>query len=283
LYRVRHRIAGHPLISIIIPTMGGLQGNTRTVSALARCLRSIVQKSTYRHFEIVIAEDSALPDSTVSLLEDIPHTRVSCNHEGRFNFARKVNIAARHSRGAHLVLCNDDIEVIAPEWLEALLEFSQQEGIGAVGAKLVYPDGRLQHVGIVLGVCGLAAHVLHSQPGSTPGHGASALIVRNYSAVTAACMMTRRDVFERMGGFDERFASDFNDVDYCLRARRAGYRIVYTPYARLCHLESASFGPRAWSAADMDTMRTTWAETCARDPYYNPNLSRDFSDCRVRV
>ncbi len=283
LYRMRHRIAGQPLVSIIIPTRGGTDIESPAVRTLANCLRSIVEKSTYRNYEVVVVEDETSPDTTRALLAGVPHHVVPYSAAGPFNYAHKINAAVASSRGSHLVLFNDDIEVVTPEWLEAMLEFSQQEAIGAVGARLVYPDGRLQHVGVVLGVSGMAAHALHSAPGTTAGHGASAWIVRNYSAVTAACMMTRREVFERMHGFDECFATDFNDTDYCLRIRSEGYRIVYTPYAELCHLESTSFGARMWNASDLNAMRQRWADVCANDPYYNPNLSRDDPDYRVRV
>ena len=165
--------------------------------------------------------------------------------------------------------------------MSAMLEYSQQPEIGAVGAKLSYPDGRLQHIGIVLGVGGGAAHAFHQHAGASPGYASSAVSVRNYSAVTAACMMTRRDAFDAVGGFDEQLAVDFNDVDYCLRLRRAGYRIVFTPFATLYHHESASFGVRRQDLAGLVEMRRRWSDVIDRDPYYNPNLTRDFPDFRI--
>lgn len=283
LYRVRHRIAGEPLVSIIVPTRGGTEPGRVTVRSLANGLRSIVGKTTYKNYEIVVAEDSPTPEATRALLAGVPHRFLPYASVGPFNYAHKINTAVAASRGAHLVLLNDDIEVITPEWIEAMLEFSQQEAIGGVGAKLVFPDGRLQHVGVLLGVSGMAAHALHGAPGTTPGHGASAWVIRNYSAVTGACMMTRRDIFDRMRGLDERFPTDFNDTDYCLRVRSEGYRIVYTPYAELCHLESTSYGARIWRTSDLQEMRRRWADVSANDPYYNPNLSRDDPDYRVRA
>src|SRR5439155_4683245 len=144
--------------------------------------------------------------------------------------------------GEHLVIFNDDLEVITSEWLTALLEYSQQPAIGAVGAKLLFPDGRLQHIGMVLGVCGGAAHAFHCAPPGSGGYYSSAKGARNYSAVTGACMMTRRNVFEQVGGFNEKLAIDFNDIDYCLRVRQDGYRIVFTPYAELYHYDSGTLG-----------------------------------------
>jgi len=284
LYRIRHRIAGRPLVSIIIPTNGRPRKvGGRTVDLLTNCVKSVVQKTTYQNYELVVADDGHLGAAAEALLESVPHRRVRFEWTGQFNYARKLNAAVRHARGDHLLLFNDDIEIITPDWIEAMLEYSQQPAIGAVGAKLLYPDGRLQHIGVVMGVCGMMAHAFYRHPGSSAGYGGSALIVRNYSAVTAACMMTRRAVYERLNGFDERFTCDFNDTDYCLRLRQEGYRIVYTPHAELCHLEAASFGARTWNAHDLEAMRRAWGDVCERDPYYNPHLTRDFPDYRVRV
>jgi GT2 family glycosyltransferase len=138
-------------------------------------------------------------------------------------------------------------------------------------------------MGMVMGVNGLTAHVFHGHQGSIAGYGSSAHIVRNYSSVTAACMMTRREIYERLGGFETRFQFDFNDVDYCLRVRRLGYRIVFTPYTELYHLEWATWGGRGWHKEEVDYMAEAWADVCADDPYYNPNLSRDHVDYRPRV
>jgi GT2 family glycosyltransferase len=134
---------------------------------------------------------------------------------------------------------------------------------------------------MVLGVAGLAAHAFHQYPGVSAGYAGSAIIARNYSAVTGACLMTRRRVFDEVGGFDERFPVDFNDVDYCLRLRRADYRVVFTPWAQLYHHESASFGVRRQDLAGLAEMRRRWADVIDRDPYYNPNLTRDFPDFRI--
>jgi GT2 family glycosyltransferase len=222
-----------------------------------------------------------LPDSTLAALAGTRHRIVTRERLGLFNFSASINAGAAAAAGEHLVLFNDDLEVIAPEWLTAMLEYSQEPGVGAVGAKLVYPDGRLQHIGIVLGVVGVAAHAFHQHPGVSPGYGGSAMMARNYSAVTAACMMTRRSVFDEVGGFDERLPTDFNDVDYCLRLRRAGYRVVYTPWAQLYHHESASFGARQHDWNELAEMRKRWAPIIDNDPYYNPNLTRDFPDYRI--
>jgi GT2 family glycosyltransferase len=282
LFRVKRRIAGQPLVSLVITTddrSREVQG--RVIPLLPHLLRSIVSKTAYANYEIVIADNGRLSDSTRDLLATIPHRRAQYTINGPFNFAHKLNFAARHATGEHLVILNDDIEVVSSEWLTALLEYSQDPAIGAVGAKLLYPDGRLQHIGVVLGVCGVAAHAFHQFPGHHPGYAGSSMGPRNYSAVTGACLMTRRAVFDQLGGFNEGLAIDFNDIDYCLRVRQAGYRIVYTPYAELYHLESGTISDRTWNPAETEYMKATWAGVLARDPYYNQNLTREFPDYRL--
>jgi GT2 family glycosyltransferase len=283
VYRVRHGIVDRPLVSIIIPTAGRLREvGGRTVDVLANAIRSIVQQTSYENYELVIVADrDGLPETTRRALDGTRHEVLRFERFGLFNFSAKINAGAAAARGDHLLLFNDDLEVISGEWLTAMLEYSQLPAIGAVGAKLLYPDGRLQHIGIVLGVAGIAAHAFHQHPGVSQGYGGSAIMVRNYAAVTAACLMTRRQAFEHVGRFDERFPIDFNDVDYCLRLQRAGYRVVFTPFAQLYHHESASFGTRQHDLGAMTEMRSRWGAIIDRDPYYNPNLTRDFPDYRL--
>ena len=283
LYRVRYKISNRPRVSLVVLAGGGTRDvGGRQIDLLANTIRSIVRKTTYREYELVVVDSGLLPPESVQVLQSVPHRRLSFPHDGPFNFSRKVNFAVSEAAGPHVVLLNDDLEVIASEWLTAMLEFSQQPEIGAVGARLLFPDGRLQHVGMLVGVGGVAAHPLHMFPGSHTGYFGSAITVRNCSAVTAACLMTRKAVFEEVGGFDEGLAIDFNDVDFCLKIRRAGYRIVYTPYAQLYHLESSSIGGRIQNPAELERMRLRWTdELTAGDPYYNPNLTRDFLDYRL--
>ena len=282
LYRVRRRIRGRPLVSIVIPTAGRPRDvNGTPVDLLAQAIRSVVEKTSYDAYEfIIVADEAGVPATTTSALAGTRHTVLAFARLGLFNFSAKINAGVAASSGEHVLLFNDDLEVIAPEWLSAMLEYSQEPAIGAVGAKLLYPDGRLQHIGMVLGVAGLAAHAFHQHPGVSAGYAGSAIMPRNYSAVTAACLMTRRGVFDEVGRFDERFPIDFNDVDFCLRVRSAGYRVVFTPWAQLYHHESASFGVRRQDLAGLAEMRRRWGAVIDRDPYYNPNLTRDFPDYR---
>jgi GT2 family glycosyltransferase len=281
MYRVRRAIHGEPLVSIVIPTTGRPHGSRGDL--LAQCLRSL-EKTEWRRFEVIVATDNReLGAAARHALERLPHTVFDYSASGPFNFSHKVNQAVRSARGEHVLLFNDDLEVTSADWLRPLLELSQIPDVGAVGAKLVYPDGRLQHVGILIGVCGLAAHAFHRSPGSTTGYFGSVGVVHECSAVTAACLMTRKAVFEQVGGFDEALPVDFNDVDFCLRLRAAGYRIVFTPYAELTHHESASFGRRVQSSVESSRMRERWGSVLERDPYYNPNLSKLFSDYRLQL
>ena len=284
LFRIKRRITGTPLVSIIIPTAGKLKDDgTGPADLVAEAISSVARKTAYRHYEfIVIADETGVQPTTRQALAGTRHQVLTHRSPGRFNFSRKINEGVAAAAGEHILLFNDDLEVIDEEWLSAMLEYSQDPAIGAVGPKLLYPDGRLQHVGMILGVSGIAAHAYHQHPGTLAGYFGSVIGPRNYSAVTGACLMTRRAVFDQVGGFDETFPIDFNDVDYCLRVRRAGYRIVYTPYARLFHHESASFGARQQDPEGIAEMKRRWANEIERDPYYNPNLTREFPDYRLR-
>ena len=192
-----------------------------------------------------------------------------------------MNQGAALARGEHLLFLNDDVEVITPDWLERMLEFSQQPAVGAVGATLFFPGGRFQHAGVaVLG--GRPLHPFYSHRGDHPGYFNGLLTPRNCSAVTGACLMTRADVFHSAGGFDERFPLNYNDVDYCLRIISAGRRVVCTPHARLYHHELGT-RPAEVRPAEWDAFLRRWGAAWAEDPYYNPNLSTEHFDYRIRA
>ena len=285
-WRVRYEVLGDPLVSILIPTDGRVaSGRGGSRDLLLGCVRSIVEKTSGVRYELVIVDNGRLSPAVLDYLRGVPHRRVTYSAPGPFNFAAKVNFAARHAEGEHLLLLNDDTEVRSAEWARAMLEFSQQQGVGAVGAKLFYEDGRIQHVGVVLGIGGGACHVFAGQPGNTPGYYGSAYVIRNYSAVTGACCMTPRTVFEEVGGFDELFARDFNDVDYCLRVVARGYRVVGTPFAQLYHYEGATFGSREHivDPAEISALSERWGSVIAADPFYNPNLTRSALDYSLRL
>ncbi len=277
LFRVRNRIRDNPLASLCILASGreATVAGRGTINLLENFVRSIVDLTRYPNYEIVVVDDGTLPESTRQTLRGLPYRSVSfSNSQGPFNFAKKANFAFRQARGRYIVLLNDDMEVISGEWLEAMLEPLQQDAVGVVGAKLLFPDETIQHAGVVLGVNGGAAHVYHGYSGGTVGYNAFTHVIRNYSAVTAACMATRIDVLQATGGFDEEFAVDYNDIDFCLSAIEQGYRIVYTPYAELYHFERTSLPRTKQDRKEVELFRNRWAHYLQHDPFYNPNLTR---------
>ena len=279
-FRVRHRIHGDPLVSILIPTRGQASHNSPDVEELLfRCVRSLVNKTDYGNYELLIAYNNSLDPDITAFFEHRPHRLLNYPLSGPFNFPHKLNWMARQAQGEHLVIFNDDLEVISPDWLTALLEFSQQEEIGAVGSKLLYPDGRLQHIGMVLGINGYPAHLFHQAPAGHPGYMAHANLIRNYSAVTGAALMMRHALFDDMGGLGEEFPVDYNDTDLCLRLLQKGYRIVYTPYSLLYHHESAALSTGRLNKDATNLFRQRWKDILANDPLYNRNLTKTRLDC----
>jgi GT2 family glycosyltransferase/glycosyltransferase involved in cell wall biosynthesis len=285
LHRVRYRINGSPLVSLCIPTndqSADIEGRGH-INLLENFLRSIVAKTEYRNYEMLIVDRGNLSGRTRKALRDIPHRLISHPHKRRpFNFSERANYLFKHAEADYIVLLNDDLEVISPGWLSALLEHIQRPEIGVVGARLLFPNDRIQHVGVVLGVNQGAAHVYHNYPASLVGYNGFTHMVRNYIAVTGACLATRKDVIRTVGGFDTQFPIDYNDIDYCLRARECGYRIVYTPYAELYHFEGQSAARRAPDPTATTLFRERWKKYIENDPYYNPNLTRNALDYSIQ-
>jgi hypothetical protein len=243
-------IRERPLVSILIPTDGAIiQGLRGPQDLIANCRRSIVEKSTYSNYEILIAHNGRISPGIPSVHYRSP---------GKFNLAHKWNFLIDQARGDYLILLNDDTEVIEPDWIQALLEFAMRPDVGVVGPKLHFPDGRIQHAGIVFGLATLCGHVFMGHPHDCPGTAHA----REFSAVTAGCLMMRRG--ERL---DERFPGTF-DVDLCLRMGKRGLKVVYTPWSRLFHLESATFrltGPGYFH--ELMRFRRRWPD-CLPDPFY---------------
>ncbi|MBI4890192.1 MAG: glycosyltransferase [Acidobacteria bacterium] len=282
-FRVRYRVVGRPKASLVIVASNqaaDLPGRGRVV-LVENFVRSIHAKTEYRNFEVVISHDGNLKASTVDALSSMGCRLVQYERpEGAFNFAHKANWSLRQAESELLVLLNDDMEVIRQDWLSSLLEYAQQPWIGAVGGRLLFGDGRVQHVGMVLGVNEGAAHIYHGFSREFVGYNGYTHMVRNYSAVTGACLATRKSLFEEMGGFDEDFRVDYNDTDYCLKLVDAGYRIVYTPYCELYHFEGRSLKRTKQDPEEVARFKQRWSRYLAADPYYNVNLSRvrlDFS------
>lgn len=277
-YHVRRRILGAPTVSVIIPF--------RDQAAMTvTCLDSLERDPGYPIHEVVLVDNGSTEPETMALrrqLVDRPSTRL-LDHPGPFNWAAINNEAAATCDSDMLLFLNNDIEAMASGWLAAMVELAQREDTGPVGARLLFPDGTIQHAGVVLGLSGVAGHLFVSKPSDVPAYFAWDRMVRSWSAVTAACMLVRRSVFEEVGGFDERFAVAFNDVDFCIRTGLAGYRSVYTPHAELIHYESVSRGLSGFTK-DYTLFLERWGRMLKdQDPYFNPNLSRIQPWCTLRM
>ena len=263
-----------PLVSIIIPTRDRAE-------LLQRCVESIQSRTEYRPLEIIIVDNGSVEPETLDFFRAIEQENVRVIPEGiPFNYSRLNNRAAADARGEVLVFLNNDTEIDEAGWLTEMTSHAVRAEVGAVGARLWYPDGTLQHGGVILGLGGVAGHAFPHIPRGHPGYFNRAMLQQNCAAVTGACMAVRKSVFDELGGFDEEnLGVTFNDIDFCLRLTQRGYRVVWTPYANLIHHESASRGhqrtreeQREFERA-VDYMHQTWAEELLHDPFYNPNLS----------
>jgi glycosyltransferase involved in cell wall biosynthesis len=275
--RVKRKILGHPLISIIIPFKD-------RADLLRKCIFSVLEKSTYDHFEIIGINNKSTEKQTFALMEELTKKdhRVKFYHFAEdFNYSKINNYGVSLAKGEHLILLNGDTEVISKDWMESMLEHSQRSEVGAVGAKLYYPNNTIQHAGVILGLNkGVADHIYKGLPISDSGYFNRASIIQNLSAITAACLMVKKKLYEDMQGLEENhFRVSFNDIDFCLRLREAGYLNVFTPYAELYHHESVYRGAddtveklkRAEQEADSLLQRHSWF-LLKGDPYHNINL-----------
>lgn len=280
-YRISYHIKDEPLVSILIP-------NKDHVSDLDLCIQSIRTKSTYSNWEILIIENNSTDPETFAYYERIQaaDSRIRLvTWDGPFNFSAINNYGAKFACGSHILLLNNDVEIISEDWLEQMVMFSQRKDVGAVGAKLYYPDGSIQHGGVIIGIANLAGHSHKCIAGTESGYMGRLKLIQNYSAVTGACLMVRKDVWNQINGLDESFVVAMNDVDFCLRIRKAGYLIVWTPYAELYHYESKSRGyedtpeKKARFEGEVNRFRARWADILkAGDPYYNANLTLERED-----
>lgn len=263
-----------PRVSLIVPTRDGLH-------LLKRCVDSILTLTTYGNYEIVIVDNQSSDPGTLQYLREVvadPRVRV-LEYDRPFNYSALNNYAVRQTSGDLVGLVNNDIEVITPDWLQVMAGHALRPEIGVVGAMLYYPDDTIQHAGVVLGMHGVAAHPYCGKPRGYPGQMGRARLTQAMSAVTAACLLVRRTVFDEAGGLDESLRIAFNDIDFCLRVRRLGYRNVWTPFAELYHHESATRGhedspeKQARFAGEVELMRRKWGDELAADPAYSPNLT----------
>lgn len=285
MFRTRYCWQEQPLISIIIP-------NKDHVEDLRKCMESIEQKSLYRNFEFVVVENNSTEEETFQYykeLEQRENVQV-VYYKGGFNFSKINNFGATYAKGEYLLLLNNDTEIINPECLEEMLGYCMREDIGIVGAKLCYNDDTIQHAGVVIGFSGIAGHAFIESSRYDTGYMGRIMCAQDYSAVTAACMMTKKSVFNAVGGLTEELEVAFNDIDYCLKVRELGKLVVYNPYAELYHYESKSRGmedtPEKVERFNSEVAKfcERWEEILRRgDPYYNPNLTLDKADFSLRV
>ncbi|AWV06418.1 hypothetical protein C9I47_0697 [Lysobacter maris] len=274
-YRVRWPIPEPaPLVSLVVPTRD-------RVELLRVCVESILERTSYRNFELVVVDNGSTDPESLAYLASLTAANRAkvLRYDEPFNYSRINNWAVQQARGEILALINNDIEVISPDWLGEMVSHAIRPGVGAVGAMLYYPDETIQHAGVILGIDGVAAHIYSGMPRGYPGHGGRARVVQGMSAVTAACMVVSRAAYEAVGGLDEGLEVAFNDIDFCLRLGQAGYRNVWTPFAEMYHHESASRGhedtaeKKARFAGEVELMRSRWAAILQEDPAYNVNLS----------
>ncbi|NER79463.1 MAG: glycosyltransferase family 2 protein [Leptolyngbya sp. SIO1D8] len=271
-FRVRRHIQHKPLVSIVIPSAGTeLKIGTQQVCLLEQCLQSIRHSSTYQNFEIILVDGYDIPEAILESIQAPDLKLVRCDQP--FNFSQRMNLGAKAAKGEMLLMLNDDMKVVTPDWIESMLELAQQKEIAAVGAKLLFPNGRLQHAGVVI-LAGNPSHAFYNGAGQFAGYYCSNIVTRNYLGVTGACLMMRKSVFEELGGFDESFPLNYNDVVLCLQAHQAGYRNVFTPFAELIHYESVSRETKL-KPGELERLHSYFEDTdyMLNDPYYNPNLS----------
>lgn len=300
IFKIRYEIIGNPKISIVI-------ANKDHAEDLKRCIRSIYEKSTYDNWEIIIVENNSEEAGTWAYYkeltgQDIRHGQavsedgkvkgVVYESNGTFNYSAVNNFGVSFADGAYILLLNNDIEVITVNWLEELLMYAQREDVGAVGAKLYYADKTIQHAGVVLGLGAhrTAGHSHYKQPKANLGYMGRLCYTQNVSAVTGACLMVKKSLFEQVGGLEEAFAISLNDVDFCLKLRERGYLNVFTPFAECFHYESVSRGLDDHGEKaerynrESELFRNKWKTVLeAGDPYYNPNFSLDRSDFSLKI
>ncbi len=278
-HRVRLALRGTPKVSVVIPS-GGKRAilHDKETWFVARCVESLREQTTYPNVEVIVLYNETIEPELERLLVGHGVRLIDYRRPGPFNLADKMNHGASLATGEQIVFLNDDIEVLTPDWLQAMLEYAQQDEIGAVGAKLFFPNGRLQHGGVLI-PGGCPTHAFHAYPGFYPGYFNSQVVTRNWIAVTGACLMTRAEVFRAVGGFDLAFPLNYNDVDYCLRLRERGLRSVCTPYARLVHHESVT--KDGFFPVELEMFQTRWGEKLPDDPYYNRNFDQRGHDFRI--
>ena len=284
LYRVKYELEEKPLVSIIIP-------NKDSIKYLKTAINSVL-KSTYTNYEILIVENNSKNSKTFKyydIIQKNPKIKVIKYTEKGFNYSKINNFAVKQAKGKYIVLLNNDIKVITPDWLEEMLGICQRNEVGIVGAKLLYYDKTIQHAGVVIGMGGIAGHVNRTISEKEPGYFGRTKIINNFSAVTAACLMTKKELYEKVEGLDEKFAVAFNDVDFCMKIRKLNKLVVYTPYAKLYHYESKTRGyedtpeKKKRFESEIQLFKEKWGKELEEgDPYFNKNLDLYSEQCEIK-
>lgn len=284
MYRTHYLWKEQPLVSILIP-------NKDHVADLKKCMDSIEEKSTYRNFEFIIVENNSTEEETFAYYKEIEkrdNVRVLYYKE-EFNYSRINNFGAKEANGEYVLLLNNDTEMIEPDSIKEMLDVCMRPDVGIVGAKLIFEDNTIQHAGVIIGFGGVAGHAFIGQDRDDNGYFSRIISVQDLSAVTAACLMVRRSVFDEVEGLNEEFKVAFNDIDFCLKVRKAGYLVVYNPYAQFYHYESKSRGQEdsadkvARFQQEIGLFGERWGELLEHgDPYYNPNLTLDKADFSLK-
>ena len=285
-YEVEYTVKGRPMVSILIP-------NKDAIELLKPCVDSILTKTTYENYEIIIIENNSIKDETFSYYHEIEKNekvKIVSYEEKGFNYSKIINFGVKQANGEYIVQLNNDTELITNNWLECMLGYCQMPEIGAVGVKLYYPDKTVQHGGVLLGLGGIAGH-LHKGIGKDEyGYFSKAVSIQNVSAVTAACIMTKKEIYEEIGYMNEELAVAFNDVDLCLRIRKAGYTIIYHSFVEFIHYESKTRGEELTQEkmkrfqGEIETFEKYWKKELEQgDPYYNKNLRLDKEPYKVRT
>ena len=285
IFQIKYPINGEPLISIVIP-------NKDHVEDLRRCITSIEKKSTWKNYEIVVVENNSVEQSIRDYYKELerdPKVKI-VTYEGGFNYSSINNVGVKETKGEYLLFLNNDTEVISPDWMEQLLMYAQRKDVGAVGAKLYYADNTIQHAGVVIGLGAhrSAGHTHYKMPREHLGYMGRLCYAQDVTAVTGACLMVKKSIYEEVDGLDESFTISLNDVDLCLKIREKGYLNIFTPFAELYHYESKTRGMEEGEKLrryerECAHFRDKWKEQLdAGDPYYNPNFSLDCSDFTLR-
>ena len=284
-YTIKYEADHKKLLSIIIP-------NKDNAKVLEKCINSIVSRSTYKNLEIIIVENNSREDSTFKLYDRLSaykNIKVAEWHN-EFNYSKVNNFGANFANGELLLFLNNDTEVITPEWLDEMSSFFSRKEVGIVGAKLYFGNGLVQHAGDIIGIYGIAGHSHHNFHKDASGYFNRLKVVQNLSAVTGACLMTSRSVFDEVGGFDEAYPLALSDTDYCLKVRQKNYLVVFTPFAEMYHYESVTRGHEDSKEKherfkkEIEIFREKWSDILINgDPYYSPNLTLDKEDFSIRL